>query len=493
VNHPNGSTRRIDATGRHIERPDLLIHALAQLADNVVLVLPEDAPDRPSLELLARAYGILERVRFQPSSERGGELRIPPTMAELIHELSDPGDAPAACRARDEILARHRVAIVTNLPAPYRIPLLGKMAGRLERVGAELRVFFMRSQTRGRPWVGQTEVGEFEHESLTSIELPIGVRGSLVPINLERRLSAFDPTILLAGSLSPFVCGRAIRVARRREAIFGIWSGEIAGRPTSASRLRRLTRAWLTQHSDFAIAYGFLAGEYLRGLRPDLPFVYGRNTSHAHAVDGERRAGSGAVRLLAVADMAKPGKGIGLLVEALDALPSLECSLTVIGPGAEASGLQERARSDDRISFLGALPQDEVRRWYAQSDVFLFPSSAAADPFGLALVEAMGSGLVPIASSTPGAIADVGVDGLNCVVVRDREPQAWAAAIERVVLDADLRLSLGENAARTIRSRWTVDHACDAMVAGLRLGALSTAKASVASRDSLARDAAVTA
>jgi glycosyltransferase involved in cell wall biosynthesis len=469
----------------------LLIHALAQLADSVLLELPEDVPDRPSLELLARAYGIQDRVSFQRSSEPGRELLIPPTMAELVHELSDPGDAPAGFREQDEILAGHRVAIVTNLPAPYRIPLLNKMAGRLGRVGAELRVFFMRTHTGGRPWVGQTDGLEFEHESLTSIELPIGVRRSLVPLNLERRLSAFGPTIVLAGSLSPLVCGRAIRVARSRGAIFGIWSGEIAGRPTSASRLRRLARARLTQHSDFAIAYGFLAGEYLRGLRPDLPLVYGRNTSHAHAVAGERKAGSGAVRLLAVADMAKPGKGIELLVDALKLVPSLECSLTVVGPGAESSGVQERAGSDDRITFLGALAQNEVRRWYAQSDVFLFPSSAAADPFGLALIEAMGSGLAPIASSTPGAIADVGVDGLNCILVREREPHAWSAALEKVALDDDLRRSLGENAARTIRSRWTVDHACDAMVAGLRLGTLSTTAASVASRNSLARHAPV--
>jgi glycosyltransferase involved in cell wall biosynthesis len=176
--------------------------------------------------------------------------------------------------------------------------------------------------------------------------------------------------------------------------------------------------------------------------------------------------------LVAVADMAKPGKGIGVLVDALKALPALPCQLTVAGPGAQASGLEERAKADGRIRFVGALSPMQVRECYADSDVFLFPSSAEADPFGLALVEAMGSGLAPVVSDSPGAVADIGVDGWNCVAVSNHVPEAWADALERVVLDHDLRLSLGENSAKTIRDRWTMDHACDAAIAGLRLGLL---------------------
>jgi glycosyltransferase involved in cell wall biosynthesis len=294
----------------------------------------------------------------------------------------------------------------------------------------------------------------------------------LVPVNLERRLAAFRPTIVVAGSLSPLVSGRAARHARRSGAVFGLWSGEISGRPTSASRLRRGQRKRLAHRSDFAIAYGSRAGEYLRGLHPTLPFVYGRNTSDAYA-EGERSAGSGTVRLLAVADMAKPGKGVEVLIDALRSLPSLPCVLTVVGPGAGASGLEERAGNDDRIRFTGALPQAQVRQQYSEADVFLFPSNAEADVFGLALIEAMGSGLAPVASVTPGAVADVGVDGWSCLVVREHTREAWAAAIESVVTDHDLRHSLADNAARTIGNRWTMDHACDAMIAGLRLGLLS--------------------
>ena len=470
------AVRRVNATASHTERPDLLVHALAQLTDNVMLELWDEAPDRPSLEQLARSYGILDRVRFERREDTATPPRIPVTMAELIQELSDPSDPPATCREQDQVFVGHKIAVVTNLPAPYRIPLLTKMSRRLRLAGAEFRVFFMGTGSRGRPWIGLDQEGSFDYEFLRSLEVPLGVRRPLVPVNLERRLSSFGPTIILAGSLSLLVSGRAARHARRSGAVFGIWSGEIAGRPTSASRLRRVQRRRLARQSDFAIAYGSRAGEYLHGLHPTLPFVYGRNTSDAYASDGEKSAESGTVRLLAVADMAKPGKGIDVLIDALRALPSLSCALTVVGPGAGASGLEERAEADDRISFTGALPQVQVRQRYAEADVFLFPSSAEADVFGLALIEAMGSGLAPVASVTPGAVADVGVDGWSCVVVREHTREAWAAAIESVVTDHDLRHSLADNAARTIRNRWTMDHACDAMIAGLRLGLLAAGR-----------------
>jgi glycosyltransferase involved in cell wall biosynthesis len=463
--------RRIDGAGLEAERADLLVHALAQLPDNVVLELSDQLPDRGWLELLARGYGVLDRVSFGSLRGPSTRLRSPPTMAELIHELSDPSDPPAACRNQDEIFAGHRVAIVTNLPAPYRIPLLSKMSQRLERAGAGFRVFFIGTHTRARPWIGTSSGGDFEYESLSSLKLPLTARYRALPINLRQRLSAFRPTIILAGGFSPLSSTRAARYAKKHHAVFGIWSGEIAWRSTAASRLRRVQRTRLIHRSDFAIAYGFSAGEYLRGLRPDLPLVYGRNSSDAYVMGRRRPSRPKPVQLLAVADMAVPGKGIEVVVDALGARPELPCRLIVAGPHARASGLEERAKGDDRIRFVGALPQKEVRERYAESDVFLFPSTV--DVFGIALVEAMGSGLAPVISSRPGAVADLAVEGWNCLLVRSQTPAAWAQALEEVILDHDTRLSLGESAARTIRNRWTIEHASDSMIAGLRLGLLA--------------------
>jgi glycosyltransferase involved in cell wall biosynthesis len=472
-------TRRIDVVADG-GRDDLLVHALAQLPDEVGVRLP-DGPGRAAAEGLASAYGISERISFEAEAELDATRIHASTMAEIVHELSGGGDPFASIRLRDEALTGHRIALLTNLPAPYRIALFEGISERIEAAGGKFRVFFMGKRSRGRPWMEARGDLPFDHEWLSSFELPLGVRHPLVPVNLGRRLAAFEPSIVLTAGFSPLASGRAATFARRHKAVLGIWSGEIPGRRNSGGRLRRSRRKRLLRRADFAIAYGYLAGEYLRDLRPELPVVYGRNTSNAHALQRRPPDRAGVVRLLAVADMAKPEKGIDLLVAAMRKLPDLSCSLTVAGPGAEASGLREAAGEDRRITFLGALPQVQVRERYAESDVFLFPSSAEADVFGLALVEAMGSGVAPLIATGPGAAADLAIDRWNCLLVRERTAEAWAAAIQEVVSNDDLRLELERNARTTIESRWTVTHACDAMLAGLRLGLLATSSDAIQS------------
>ena len=108
---------------------------------------------------------------------------------------------------------------------------------------------------------------------------------------------------------------------------------------------------------------------------------------------------------------------------------------------------------------------------YRDADAFLFPSEY--DVFGLVLVEALSAGLAVVSSTAPGAVADLAVDERNCLLVRRPDAAAWAHAIERVVRDAHLRSTLGAAARETIRSRWTIEHAADAMIAGFRLGILA--------------------
>lgn len=464
-----GAGGRTLTVARGEERPDRAVHALAQLADCVRLEVEIGPDERAKLARLARAYAISDRVRFSAELAPGYRDTSSGTLAELVEGLTEASDPPSESRRHDARLAGQRVAVVTNVPAPYRIPLFNAMARRLAAVGSELRVFFQGLRSGSRPWIGSGGAMDFEYVVIRSVELPTGFRRPRLSIGLLRRLVAFAPTIVLCGSLSPLVAPRAARAARRSGATFGIWSGEVAWRSTAAGRHRRLVRRWVASHADFGVAYGSQAGEYLRGLRHDLPIVYGRNSSGAYAPARDRPARPEVVELLTVADMAVPGKGVETLIDAMADRPRLPCRLTIVGGGdAARAAVEERARGDARIRFLGAMPQARVRECYAGSDVYLFPSQI--DIFGLALVEAMGSGLAPITSTRPGAASDLAVHEHNCLALGAHEPRAWAAAIERLVVDHDLRVELGAAAADTIRRRWTIDHACEAMFAGLRLG-----------------------
>ena len=253
------------------------------------------APIGRGTERLAEAYGIAHRIAFGEPGNGSDPATSGPTsadaMAPFVESLYE-GLAPAPPSARESGgLAGHRIALITNIPAPYRISLFNELNRRLEEAGATLRVFFLRADTARRSWMTSEQPREFQYEVLKSVELPFFERGPMVPARLGGPLAKFRPTAVLVGSFSPLVAGRAAIAARRLGAAFGIWSGETRAMKTASNGWRAATRKWLVNRADFAVAYGFEAGEYLRTVRADLPLVYGRNTSDR--LSAGRRGASG--------------------------------------------------------------------------------------------------------------------------------------------------------------------------------------------------------
>lgn len=462
-------TRRIVLADESIGHAELAVHALAQLGSDVHLELHLAEHGRRRLELIATAYGVAGQISFVSAHDDTREPIVmqATTLAEFVESLCQFGGVPVPPEA-DSTLQGQRIAIVTNLPTHYRVPLFNMLGRRATEAGAALRVLFLAQPPSTRAWMIPGDL-EFEHEFLCGIDVSRDRGRRIVPLSLIRRLADFSPTLILAGGFSPAVSGRLSLYARRKNIAFGVWSGEIASRPTARHRGRAMQRRWLTRRATFAIAYGSQSADYLRSLRPDLPVVLGRNTTLIPA-PRSRAASSGPIEVLAVA-RAEAKKALDVVVEAVRRTPRLPCRLTVIGDGPQLSSLVGRAQGDERIRFLGALPPREVRKAFMNADVFVFPSRY--DVFGLVLVEAMGAGLATLVSPLPGAVADLCVSEHNCIIVEDGTPGAWASALTRVVEGDDLRRALGAAAERTIHRRWTIAHAADAMLAGFRLGALA--------------------
>jgi Glycosyl transferases group 1 len=462
-----------DAVWQRPEAGALVVHALAQVPDAVTAQLPRNIANRSRTELLARAYGVEDRLSFgsaaaaEPNFARlvAGDL----TFAEAVEELAGDERLTTAVRGDDDIFRGHRVGLVTNFPAHYRVPLFNAVASRLDAAGARLTVFFCAHATRSRPWLEGSEPLNFDHAFLRSLAPSLRSRPPLLPIGLGSALAGARPTMLLSAGFSPAVSERVAKYARRARVPFGIWSGEHEGMKSAHNPLRTAQRRRLLARADFAIAYGSAAARYLRMVAPTLPAVIGRNTAPLPDPTRAGDASNRSVEIVAIGDLADQRKGIDVAIDALRIHPELNCRLTVIGAGSKSSALQTRASKDRRIELVGARSPEQTRKALAGADVFVFPTRA--DVFGLALVEAMGAGLCAIVSAAGGAVEDLCVDGRNCLLVSGYEPQRWADAIAAVASDSGLGQALGAHAEATIRRRWTLEHAADAMVAGLRLGA----------------------
>lgn len=133
-------------------------------------------------------------------------------------------------------------------------------------------------------------------------------------------------------------------------------------------------------------------------------------------------------------------KGHEVLMRAVSKLPAVE--LLLVGEGPMRLSLERLA--DDlliahRVRFLGV--RTDVREVLELADIYVQPS--LSESFGIAVVEAMATGLPVIASDVPGLSNIVGAAG---ILFKVGSPEDLTKALQRLLSDSELRLSLGMQA-----------------------------------------------
>jgi glycosyltransferase involved in cell wall biosynthesis len=184
-------------------------------------------------------------------------------------------------------------------------------------------------------------------------------------------------------------------------------------------------------------------------LAVELPNGVDIDHFHPSVPAGQIRARLGiplSVRLVlfvAALDRAHHFKGLGALLQAVQALPS-DVWLLVVGDGNQRSDYEQQAFMlgiTDRTIFAGSVAHEDTPPFFRGADVTVLPS-APPESFGLVLIESMACGTPVVASDIPGVrtVVDHGVDGL---LVRLDDPIALADAIWQVLSDNVRRQAMG--------------------------------------------------
>ena len=155
-------------------------------------------------------------------------------------------------------------------------------------------------------------------------------------------------------------------------------------------------------------------------------------------------------RLLFVGRMS-PQKNVSLLLRAA-ALASSPVELVIVGDGEERPMLEQLAASLglQNVRMVGPKAGEDLVGWYRWADAFVLTSRREGT--ALVLLEAMAAGLPVIATRAPGVVDTVGEDGL---LTPPDDPAAFAAAVDRLASDPDLRSELAQRAyARASQGPW---------------------------------------
>jgi len=145
----------------------------------------------------------------------------------------------------------------------------------------------------------------------------------------------------------------------------------------------------------------------------------------------------------------EPLKGIDVLLRAVSHIEGRFRVLVIGGDGkdlsrkAELAALAAELRIADKLTFLDAVPHDDLPLYYNAADICVVPSYY--ESFGLVAVEAMACG-VPVIASRVGGLKETILDGQTGYLVPWLCPEPFAERLELLLNNEPLRQSLGREA-----------------------------------------------
>jgi glycosyltransferase involved in cell wall biosynthesis len=126
-----------------------------------------------------------------------------------------------------------------------------------------------------------------------------------------------------------------------------------------------------------------------------------------------------------------------VLAEALPKVDAAPWTLVIVGEGPARTEIRQLFEPfGEQVVLVGQEPETQIPAWCAASDVMVWP--AIDEAYGMALVEAQAAGL-PVIAGASGGVPEVVRDGETGFTPPPGDPDAFAAAINLLLGDADKR------------------------------------------------------
>lgn len=149
-------------------------------------------------------------------------------------------------------------------------------------------------------------------------------------------------------------------------------------------------------------------------------------------------------------------KGLDTLLHALTHIPQTQLTIVGIGPmQAEWQALTDELGLADRVLFAGEIDDDHLPDYYREADLFVLPSNARSEAYGIVLLEAMASGLPCITTELGTGTSWIVQHGGTGLVVPPQNSLALAEAINKLRVNEKLRRQFAEAGLARVRTEFS--------------------------------------
>lgn len=344
-------------------------------------------------------------------------------------------------------MSKVRVAMVTNIPAPYRVPIYERLGRDAD---LDFKAFFCAGSEPDRNWADRPQ--SYAHQFLA--ERFVTVAGRFIHFNPDvwRSLAQFRPDVVVTTGYNP---------SHLVAFMYAKWHGighvvMTDGTDTSEATLTALHR-WV-RRVVFKGSRAFVAAS-MGGFRLLQSYGVARDVIYQSHLCADNAAFDAWPQEPKQYDLLFCGRFVDVKNPffALDVAKEVSrrlgrtVSLAFLGAGELEPRMREmaaRVAGSVEARFLGFAQPDALPGHYKRSKVFLFPSSW--DPWGVVANEACAAGVPIIVSPAAGAANEIVKNGVNGFVLPLVLSQ-WADAVERLLTDDVLYAAYSEAGKQIVR------------------------------------------
>ena len=321
---------------------------------------------------------------------------------------------------------------------------------------------------------GEVETIGKINDNVKVIYLPFGTKLGyyLNVFALKKIISKEKPDLINAHYASGY--GTLGRLSGFNKKLLNVWGSDVYDFPNESKIKKRIIEKNLKNYTAIASTSYCMAEEtkkYLENKSKEIFITpFGVDTEKFKNLNIEKKENEitiGIVKTLT------EKYGIEYLIKAIKELENIldienykKIRLLIYGKGELKNKLEDLTKElqiEDKVIFKGYISNEDVPKALNEMDIFVVPSILDSESFGVAAVEAMACE-IPVIASSVGGLKEVIVDKETGYLVPKKDHKEIAKYLKKLILDKNLRTSLGKNGRKRVLENYDWNSNVDYMI-----------------------------
>lgn len=342
-----------------------------------------------------------------------------------------------------------RIAIITNIPAPYRVDLFYYLQQNTK--GYEIHIIYASQNEDNRQWeIEEDKIRNTHFLDSFTVKLPYKYDTKYIHISkgTSAVLEQIQPMIVVGSEYNPTTL-QALAYCRKKKIPYISWTDGTLHSERNINLIQKFLRRYVIRYASAYLASSRKAKEaqLAYGAEAERCFVSFLTVDIDKYLLEIRNREKG--RILYAGSLIER-KGVDLLLKALQGIEE-EYLLMLAGSGPEEERLKQLAKElgiEGKVEFLGYLSQEELKKEYERSSIFVLPTRE--DCFALVIIEAMCVGLPIISSIYADGAYDLIEDGENGYIVDPYDTERFRNIIKELLKDPIRGERMGRNSLKNL-------------------------------------------